>query len=200
MLPSHLYSNEDTSAECCSTVHCKCLNVRMDFINQANRDGTEYEYEAMETALETQSGLNSTLFFRSFLLAIDIKFKWLIGCSLIYNDSDNRNATPSYLYKCHCCSHYLFASTSNILGKCLLNYELQNFEKFKLLKKPSFSASFKILVENSGHVLAICLYQSQIRSILTASIADDSQTWLTTEMVKIRQPNPSNPLYLSVIR
>eukprot|EP00484_Ammonia_sp_Unknown_P028438 CAMPEP_0197033494 /NCGR_PEP_ID=MMETSP1384-20130603/11887_1 /TAXON_ID=29189 /ORGANISM="Ammonia sp." /LENGTH=824 /DNA_ID=CAMNT_0042463307 /DNA_START=75 /DNA_END=2549 /DNA_ORIENTATION=+ len=156
MLSKSLYSEEDTSAECCSTVHCKCLNAKLDFINQSqllsDDTNTEYEYKSLESSLDSQPGINSTLFFRAFLLSINVKFKWLIGCTLIYlradDDEPHIPATPCYLYRCHCCCFDLFISTSNILGKCLINYELHNFNQASLIKRADYSPSFNLVLRD----------------------------------------------------
>eukprot|EP01084_Bolivina_argentea_P132813 234378_1 len=142
MLAKTLYSEEETT-DCCCTFFCKCLNTKIDFINQSlntlNRDETvEKEYFLLETSLDDQKGVNSTLFCRSFLLSINIKFKWLIECTIISN--------RYRIYKCHGCSYDLFVSTNNILGKSLINFELQNFNPDIIKENINYSHSFDILM------------------------------------------------------
>ena len=200
MLARALAAAEEPTA-CCSSVYCKCLNVRIDFINQSSSNDNNmiipndnYEYQQLERSLDSQSGINSTLYFRAFLLSINIKFKWLIGCTIIY-DKNNPKNKPLYLYKCHSCSYDLFLSTSNILGKCLINYELQNFDKSHLEKRSDFSSTFNIIVDDDpGSIIfnnissIFCSYFiSQNRKIAKMTISYNCNIDITqkTELCRI---------------
>ena len=150
MLHHSLYSHEDLDTQRCSTAYCKCLNVRIDFIDQSlQRDRMEPEYQSLESALDAQSGINCTLFFRAFVLSIHVKFRWLISSRWIHSEECPDEA-PQCLYQCHCCSYHLFVSTDHILGKSLINHQLQNFDRGVLCRHRDYSSLFHIVVEPSG--------------------------------------------------
>jgi len=152
ILHHSLYSQEDLSSQRCCTAYCKCLNVRIDFIDQSfHPDRMDPEYQSLETALDAQSGINCTLFFRAFLLSIHVRYRWLVGCTLIYNE-ECPDEPPQSLYQCHCCSYTVLLSTEHILGKCIINHQLQNVDKEVLSHRLDYSTLFHLhLPAASGH-------------------------------------------------